>query len=43
MKRGWLIYNGFYQSESSERLFLSLRKEAEAFVAWLKEKEKEHG
>ena len=30
MKRGWLIYNGFYQSESSERLFLSLRKEAEA-------------
>ena len=30
MKRGWLIQNGFYHSESFERLFLSLRREAEA-------------
>ena len=29
MKRCWLVHNGFYHSESFERLFFSLQKEAE--------------
>ena len=29
MKRGWLVHNGFYTSESFERLFQSLMREAE--------------